>query len=486
MKEVLNTALRWAGFVKYSRLIVYALLLVTSLGIAFLISNYGVVSGVLIIVLLIGIPAVLYIIGDIKFGVILLIVYSFFMPRLSHFTSNLIPLGIIFDVLLLLMLAGLIIKKWQKNDLSLSKGPISYVIWIWLIYNAFEFFNPMQSREAWIYVIRSMAGHMIFYFIVLEAVDNISFFRKMIAVWIVLAFFGALYGLFQEFHGLLESEVEWIMRDEVRFKLFYNWGRYRKFSFFNDPTVFGILMSYTGLFCIALLNGPFKLAYKIFLFICGVTMFLSVIYAGTRTAYAMIPAGFCFFALITFQKKVLVITSVIMALAAFIIFSDIKNVGSILTRNSLERIRSAFNPTEDPSYNVRLNNQAKIKPFIKSHPFGAGIGSIGTWGERFNPNSILAGFDADSTYVRIAVELGWVGLLLYFIFFAVILIVGIRNYYKIKNTELKIYTAGILAVIYSIIIANYPQIAILQIPTIFIFNALVASMVKLGELDKKL
>src|SRR5262249_14727117 len=151
---------------------------------------------------------------------------------------------------------------------------------------------------------------------------------------------GAFYGLFQEFHGLLQIEKDWVAADDFRFNLIVNWGRYRVFSFFSDPTLFGILMAYTGLFCLALTLGPLKLWYKAFLLFCSVTMFLAMVYAGTRTAYAMVPAGMAFFMLVTLQKKVMLVVGIIGAIGAGIIFSDIRSLGPFMSTNSLERIRS--------------------------------------------------------------------------------------------------------------------------------------------------
>jgi putative inorganic carbon (hco3(-)) transporter len=476
-----------AGFrVRLSPVIIYVLLIFLSIGIGIVTAKKGIFFGVLINVLLIGVPVCLYMIQNIKFGIIVLIIYSFFLARIGHFLSGDIPLGVVIDAFLLFLLIGVIFRKVKRNDFSIASGPVSVMVWLWLIYNVLQFFNPMQSKEAWIYVIRGMAGHMIFYFIVLEALDSFSFLKKIINVWIILALLGALYGLFQEFHGLTLSEKAWVMADDERFKLFYNWGKYRIFSFFNDPTVFGILMAFTSVFCLTLSNGPFKFTHKIALLICSGVMLLASLYSGTRTAYALIPAGVGMFSLITFQKRILIFTSIVFVVAAFIIFSDIKSVGPLLSTNSLTRIRSTFNPSEDPSYQVRLENQAKIKPFVLSHPIGAGLGSVGATGGRFNPNSVVAGFAPDSMYVKIAVELGWVGLFLYCVFLTIVLVIAVKNYYRIKNQELKIYSAALFAVIYSICVANYPQIAAGQLPSVFIFYAMIAIIVKLPELDQKL
>lgn len=467
--------------------IAYSLLLLISIAIAFLMTNKDLEGAIIALILIIGIPSFLYMLISLKFGVIILFVFSFFLARLGYFFIKGFPLGTLLDVFLFVMLMGLVIRKVKRGDFRIASGPISYIIWIWIIYNVLQVFNPMQSWEAWLYAVRGMAGHMLFYFILLEVLHDFDFLKKLIVLWILLSLIGAIYGLFQEFHGLLEMEKNWIVNDPERLRLYYNWGRFRIFSFFNDPTVFGILMVATSIFCLAISNlRSISILGKLFLVVISGLMFLSAIYSGTRTAYVMLPAGFFFYTVITMQRRVLLIASLIFGCGLFVIYSDIKSVGPILGTNSLERIRSAFNPSDDPSYLVREENQERIKPFIQSHPFGAGIGSIGIWGQRFTPNSPLADFAPDSAYVRIAVELGWIGLVIYTILLATIMITGINNYFRMTDPNLKLLLASILAVIYSFLIANYPQQAIIQLPNNFLFYILTAAVVRLPSLEHKL
>jgi putative inorganic carbon (hco3(-)) transporter len=464
----------------------YAIILIVSITLPFIGFFFGVNASLFFVGIMIGVPAVLYSIENIKAGTVLLLVLSFFLIRLGQMIPN-IPFGIIIDIFICTLLLGVLLKRWKKGNFDSKKNTINLFVWVWLLYNVFEFFNPQASREAWFYVIRTIAVRTLIYFIVIEAIEDVKFLKTIIIIWISFSFLGAIYGLFQEFHGLLDSEKAWLLRDEERFKLFFNWGRFRIFSFFSDPTVFGILMAFSGLFCITIVNMPsLKTFHKIILLLFSITMFLSTVYSGTRTAFAMIPAGFLFFAILTFQKRTLILTSIILALGAFIIFSDIRSLGPLIGANPLERVRSAFRPNEDPSYLIRKENQERIKPYIQSHPFGSGVGSIGIWGERFSPNSALAGFAPDSTYVRVAVELGWVGLIIYCGFLGSVLYIGIKNHFKLENKKLKAYSASSLAVIYAIVIANYPQQAVIQVPNIFIFYILIASIVKLPEFDKKL
>ena len=136
---------------------------------------------------------------------------------------------------------------------------------------------------------------------------------------------------------------------------------------------------------------------------------------------------------------------------------------------TLARFQSAFKPSKDASFEERAKNQEAIKPYILSHPIGGGLGSVGVWGQRFAPNSYLAKFPPDSGYVRVAVELGWIGLLLYCIFNFVIMYKGIQYYYTIRNPELKTYCLGMILFIFAFDVGNYPQQALVQYPSNILF-----------------
>ena len=100
---------------------------------------------------------------------------------------------------------------------------------------------------------------------------------------------------------------------------------------------------------------------------------------------------------------------------------------------------------------------------------GGGLGSTGEWGERFTPESYLAHFPPDSGYMRVAVEDGWAGLLVFCFFMFVIIKTGINNYYLIKDKELKTYCLAMTLIIFAYNLANFPQEALVQFPSNILF-----------------
>lgn len=69
----------------------------------------------------------------------------------------------------------------------------------------------------------------------------------------------------------------------------------------------------------------------------------------------------------------------------------------------IRRMRTTFRPTEDASFNVRLDNQKKLAEYLRERPFGEGLGLGGVEAKRFAERTTTL-IPHDSTYVKI-----WMG-----------------------------------------------------------------------------
>jgi O-antigen ligase len=201
-----------------------------------------------------------------------------------------------------------------------------------------------------------------------------------------------------------------------------------------------------------------------------------MVYTGTRTAFAVFPVGVVFYVLITLTRKVLIGGAIFLVLGSLFMM---KSTGNPI----VFRIQSAFKFSKDESMQVRFENQKFIQPFIQSHPIGVGLGSTGVWGKRFTPDSWLASFPHDSGYVRIAVEQGWIGLLIYLSLLFFVLKTGLHYYIRVKDPTIKHFYLGILAVIFTLTVASYPQEIIVHLPSSLIFYIFLAALVKLKDFD---
>lgn len=459
----------------------FIVLAVASILFAFLIKSGGVKAGALIMIALIGPPIVFAVIAYPKFGIITILISSYFILWFIRLGLVDFPLGTLMDGLLALLILGLIIKQKYEPDWSFLYNPISIIILIWIGYNFFEVINPTaESRLAWLYTVRTVAIVMLNYFIFSYHIRSVEFVRLIIKVWLVLACIGALYGFKQQFIGFFQFEEDYLYSDPGVAALLFIGGQWRKFSIFSDPVAFSYTMVVSSILCAGLMFGPISKTKKWILAFLICCFMANMLFSGTRGAYVLFPAALLFLALLKLNKKVVLITAVAGLVMGILIFIP---TGSL----TLYRFQSAFKPSDDASFNVRAENQKMIQPFIQSHPIGGGLGATGIWGAKFAPGSFLASFPPDSGYVRVAVELGWVGMFIFCTLIFIILKTGIDNYYKIRDPELKSYCLAMLLIVFAFNIGNYPQEALVQYPSNVYFY-LVAALINITyklDLEKR-
>ena len=401
----------------------YLILALMAVAMSVVISFLGVKYGLLVLVLVVGLPILMFCLIDLPSGLALILFISFLVNFIKKYINA--PIGIAQDALVLLLFFAIIINQIKERDWSFAKHPVSFWVVIWILYNLIQGINPSAvSQIAWIYTVRSVAGLILLYFVACYAFKSLEIILRTIKVILILAFVSALYGLKQEWVGFSATESAWLYSNPHTLELFFQWGRLRIFSFFSDPTTFGILMAYIAVFCSILMLGPYKIWMKIMSGICVVACLLAMAYAGSRTPVVLIPVGVTFFTVLNFRKEIIV------AVGIFFVFGTAFMLKS--TSNAvIYRIQSAFVlKNSQDVVDVRMKNQELIQPYIQRHPFGGGLGSTGLWGRRFSPGTFLASFDHDSGFVRLAVEVGWVGLLLYMIFIFQVMRWGIYSIFE--------------------------------------------------------
>jgi hypothetical protein len=454
----------------------YLFLTISALFISVIIAKFGFTSGAVLVVLIIGIPLTFACMFYLELGTSFIIILSFFLLGIKRFIGD-VQIGLAMDFLIAAMFFGLIVKQVNERNWEFAKNPISKIILVWVVYNLLQVANPSaESKLAWVYTVRSFAGIMVMYFLLVYAIKSKKFLYRLLKIWILLALLGTAWGYVQEYLGFLQFEKNWIMENPERYAILFQAGTFRKFSFFSDPLVYGILLAFTSTLCFVLATGPFSKSKKILLVIAGLFMMHGMLFSGTRAAFILPIAGFVFYGILTLKKRVIV-GMVITTLFLIVIVN-------VPTSNpNIVRLQTAFRPTEDASYQVRMKNQAFIRPFIISHPLGGGLGSVGEWGKKFSPWSPLANFPPDSGFVRIAVEGGWIGLLIYASLLFTVFYNGIKNYLFLKDPKLKIVSLGMLVVLFSLTLANYPQEAIGQYPINLLFFVAIAILNVSVKLD---
>ena len=439
------------------------MLLPAAVFVSVVVSKAGIMGAAGLLAIVVGLPVVYGIIAYPKFGIAALVVVSFMLNYLSSIFPSDQPTGVLLDAITYLLIFGFFVKKKYDDSWDYFKNPITYLVLAWLGYNFLEAVNPASpSILAWVYTVRTVGFIMLMYFVFLYQIQSIEYIRFLIKLWLFLCLLAAMSGFQQENIGLFGFEKAWYASDPLRLSFLFINGHLRKVAIFPDPVTFSYNMVVASAMCICFFMLEISKTKKIILGCLIPFYLLTMLYSGTRGAYVLLPGALALLAILKFNRKILFSVLTAGFMLVVVIFMPTSNA-------TIKRFQSAFNPSADASFNVRAENQHKIKPYILSHPIGGGLGSVGIWGRRFAPNSMLAKFPPDSGYVRVAVEMGWIGLLLFCTLMFVILYTGINYYFLIKNPELKVYCLAMVLVLFIYNIGNYPQQALVQYPSNILF-----------------
>lgn len=458
---------------------VWLFLLSMSVMFSYLILKEGKIGIALCGTIIIGLPLVLGVVAYPKFGIVVLLVTAYLLFFFGKLSLGKHPIGLVMDALEYLLIAGFFIKQKFRKKWDMFANPISYLIIAWIVYNLIEVINPnAASVLAWVYTVRTVAIILLMYFVFVFQITEVSFIKLLIKIWLGLSVFGAIWGYIQEIHGYFNFEWAWLRLDPVAMHLYFVMGHWRKFSIFTDPVTFAYNMAVASVLCLALLFGPLKFYKKVILFFMILLFMSAMLFSGTRGGFVLVPACLLLLLVMCFNKKVFIFSSIAGVIFALVIISPTQSL-------LLKRFQTAFNPSNDASYAVRAQNQAYIQPYIRTHPMGGGLGSVGVWAVRFSPNSPLAKFPPDSGYVRVAVELGYIGLLLFCTLMFTVLYIGINNYFLIRDPELRNYCLAMVLVVFAFNIGNFPQQAIVQFPSNILFYLAIALINVLKRIDDR-
>ena len=427
---------------------------------------------------LLSFPLIMVSLANARFGLMLVTLISFFVLGIKRFTGDL-PLGIALDVMTGVLVLGTLIKHLRERDFQFLRHPLSYILAIWIAYSVLLVLNPYaSSRLGWVSAVRTLALQGLLFYVALSAIDSFKFIRQYSLLLVGLLGLAALYGLFQELIGIPSHEMDWLYSDYEKYQLYFLNGRFRVFSFFSDPAIFGVMMAVGALMCMTLTFGPWDNKYRIGFGVLAFLMVCAMLPSGTRTAYVVVPVGLFFLTFLTLQRRVLLVTAILFVLGGGFIASQWNSPMG-------ERISSAFRPMADESYRGRLENQRFIQHFVRTHPVGAGLGTSGERGKKYAPDTMLANFPTDGGYLMVAVEMGWVGLLLYCVLLFIALRTGVTGYFWVQSQALKNVYAAYSVLLLGLIVANFTQLTLTQRPATEVFFILLAILVKLRYFEEE-
>jgi hypothetical protein len=436
--------------------------------------------GMALFALIAGLFIVILCFTNIVVGFNLLLFVGFFGYFFSMLTDGSLPIGMLYDCLVLINFLGLIMsgKDFKQSWKQFTKSPIVLFMFIPLFYSMVEMFNPQTAglNATNIMAVRKFLEYVLILFMAYTIFDTYKMLRRYVFYMLGMATVCALYGCIQEWHGLFPFEMRFIMSNPLSFNLLFVGGTFRKFSTMSDPATFGIVMSACAVFFTILAFSEKNKLIRLTFIGCVILMILGLTYSGTRTAYATTIGGLGFFVFFNIDKPTIQKFAVAMVFLFLVL-----EFGPFSGNAAVRRFRSTFEGSKDESMNVRLKARAWLKPFLYSHPIGGGLGTTGFAGAANYPGNPLALFMPDSGYVLKAAETGWIGLFIVVILYFMILKTGIRGFFRTKDPTMKLYYSAATSAIMSFYLAEYTQPAVGGISDSGLYLAFLAIILNLNK-----
>jgi putative inorganic carbon (hco3(-)) transporter len=413
------------------------------------------------------------------FGFYFLLAFSSITVTIDRLVNLPLPASNLIEIITYLGLLSLLLKhEFKKNaDFRFWTNPISIALYILFAYYLIELFNPeMMSPLGWFSFFRKQISYFVFYFLCYCLLDSreriIWFVRFMIGLSTILA----LYACKQQYFGYAGFELRWIGTGNG-FSLLFQGGLLRKFSVFSDPATSGILFAGISLLSVILLFRSNNKKEKYWLGAALVINLLGYSYSGTRTATLMIIAGILLYCLSTiYERRTVIFLLYSVSIYAALMLMPYQNAVT-------NRIRSTFEGSKDASAAIRDYDRHEVQPYIQAHPLGGGIFTSGGEGNKYNRGHYLEYLQADSGYLKTLAEQGPVGLALLLMFYFIIMRYGFFHFYRVKDPEIRTYYIGLLVMMFTLLVAQYAQMAISQYPIVLYFYATLVIFIKLADFD---
>jgi hypothetical protein len=249
----------------------------------------------------------------------------------------------------------------------------------------------------------------------------------------------------------------------------------------SDAGQFGANQAYSAVMAAIVAFAEKRSRRRIFFLLVAVLGFIGMILSGTRGAISIPLAGFAFFFILR-KSSVVVISGTVLLVIVFVFFK-FTYVGQ--SNTFIRRMRSAFDPN-DPSLQVRFENQKRLSTYLATRPFGGGIGHAGVKAKAFLPDAFLSNIATDSWYVLIWAEQGIVGLALHlFILFYILIKSSYRIMFRIRDPVLKLKMAALASGMFGVMIASYGNAVLGTMPTSLLIYASMALMLNTEKLEPK-
>lgn len=455
-------------------------------GIAYAAITQQLILVAIIVVLPIIVTAMVYGFQNPYLVYMLYATYAFFFTTISRYTNK-VKLSVGLDIILVYLVISLLIVFYlKKMDFKIKSAAnlftISYIIWITFI--LLQLTNPHITEEGITHGIRIIILETFALYCLASIVSNTPKVLKngllLIGIFTIIAFLKLMY---QKYIGFDSAERYWLYVQEAAKTHILSTG-IRYFSYFTDAGNFGTVMA--AIATVYAIIGANTRNQKLAIFYLSIAAMgaIGMILSGTRGALIIPFASLALYCLICKSVKIFVTSTIIgLSLFTFLAFTELGNGNSFI-----RRARTAVNPTEDASFNVRIENRKEMAQYLENYPYGVGIANdIPKLWLQQDYTYKEGTLPPDSFFVSTWIEMGMLGLVLQIsIYIVVVLGCCFIVMFKVKDRYLKQQLAAFTATVFGILLSGYTGYAPGMPPTNFIIVAMIAFVMNGPCLDKQI
>ncbi len=366
-------------------------------------------------------------------------------------------LGSLWDELLFVFALCLWFYKWftYRKTPGYTATPLDIPIVFYIVVAFCLLLVNSPIRDIGIDGFRQVVQQILWYFVAAQLVSSSKNVRWFLYI-IVCA--GGLLGLHGIYQYITKAEMPsyWVDRLEAGITT-------RVFSIIGSPNILGSLMVLIIPVAISFFFSEVKVLKKLFFAFAVLAMSATLIFTSSRSAWIgfVVAMGVYFW----LKDKRLILALFVLILAAYIFVPTIAHRVNYLL--SPEYMISSAAGGRIARWTIGIE-------YLKQNPiFGMGLGQFG--GAVAQNYKIPNAFYVDNYFLKIAVEMGLVGLAAFCVFIYNILTWGLRAATRITNPENKSMAQGIYAGLVGITVPNLVE-NVFEVPMMLAYFSIFAAL----------
>jgi O-antigen ligase len=393
--------------------------------------------------------------------------------------------------ILLIFLVGSGVAYWLTHRTLQTKWMDALIV-LYLVICLFQIFNPnVPTLVAGLEGFRAIAFQTLGFFAGAFYLTSSSRIRRYMIVLTVVAIFTALYGIKQFFYpSWVDNNI--ISLTGAAVITYTSKGQMRAFSTLPGPFHFGIFMVFAVLLMQCFRNHlKVKLLYLFGIPVCLIALLLSITrgnwlaLAGGLLAYTVLRALETRRFLLTLLKILIGVSLiVIFCLSTYLLVQQIQDLPGF--KVIFERLTSLTMMFEDEHYLGRVEGwQREVMPALRRNPWGYGLASAL---DSFSHRPDFIGhyfFTSHNQYLKVALELGLFGILVFIFIMIGGLVIAFRNFRLVSEPILKSTAVLFMAMWVAVNISSMASPILDAYPINLYFWALMGVVTRLPLIEKR-